>query len=260
MSEVLSEKFFKKKRDWSKIKDDILGCYLVPYFTKILRTTKDIVYVDAFAGVGIFEDGSNGSPIIAYNASQNINKDGTNNNISFVLIEKSKKNYNKLANNVKNFNNTTIINDNYENTIIDILKKQINKNLFLYVDPFGIKNIKMKYFEEIKNCSLYSSEILLNLNSFGFIREGCRLLGAEYKIEDDKDDEFNLNLEMINDEKNTIDNMTEIAGNEKWKEIINDYKSDKYDGYEAEKRFVSLYCETLKKKLIINMLFIFLLE
>ena len=46
--------FFKKQNEWSVIKDKLLGCYLTPYFQKVLRTGKPICYVDCFAGKGMF--------------------------------------------------------------------------------------------------------------------------------------------------------------------------------------------------------------
>lgn len=42
--------FFKKKKEWSEIKDKLLGCYLQPYFQKLLMSHKPIMYVDCFAG------------------------------------------------------------------------------------------------------------------------------------------------------------------------------------------------------------------
>jgi|GEM_PF-4616039 len=36
--------FFKVKSDWSRIKDKLLGCYLTPYFQKVLATGKTICY------------------------------------------------------------------------------------------------------------------------------------------------------------------------------------------------------------------------
>ena len=76
--------FFKKKKEWSKVKDEILACYLKPYFTKIQYTKKKIIYIDGFAGVGIFEDGTLGSTLIAYNIA-------------------IKKIYNRCADYVENF-------------------------------------------------------------------------------------------------------------------------------------------------------------
>ena len=60
-----NDDFFKKKKQWSIVKDELLGCYLKPYFQKILHTNRDTVYIDCFAGKGVFEDGKPGSPLIA---------------------------------------------------------------------------------------------------------------------------------------------------------------------------------------------------
>ena len=57
--------FFKEKKDWSEIKDTLLGAYLKPYFQKVLMTKRPIFYVDCFSGKGRFDDGKPGSPIIA---------------------------------------------------------------------------------------------------------------------------------------------------------------------------------------------------
>ena len=57
--------FFKVKKIWSVVKDELLACYLVPYFSKIMSTRKPLLYVDCFAGKGKFDDGKNGSPLNA---------------------------------------------------------------------------------------------------------------------------------------------------------------------------------------------------
>jgi three-Cys-motif partner protein len=62
-----NDDFFKEKKPWSKVKDELLEGYLEPYIQKVLYTRKPIVYVDCFAGKGMFEDGNPGSPIIALN-------------------------------------------------------------------------------------------------------------------------------------------------------------------------------------------------
>ena len=62
--------FFEKKREWSVVKDALLKCYLVPYFMKMLRTGRPLVYVDCFAGKGKFDDGNSGSPIFALDIFQ----------------------------------------------------------------------------------------------------------------------------------------------------------------------------------------------
>lgn len=58
------DEFFKGKRPWSKIKDKVIADYLVPYLNKVSKLRHKIVIVDGFAGQGIFDDGSKGSPLI----------------------------------------------------------------------------------------------------------------------------------------------------------------------------------------------------
>ena len=60
--------FFEHKSEWAKTKDALLEKYLVPYTTKILRTGRGLTYVDSFAGKGLFDDGTEGSPLIACKA------------------------------------------------------------------------------------------------------------------------------------------------------------------------------------------------
>lgn len=52
--------FFDCKKPWSVIKDDLLKCYLGPYFCKIFSTGKPTVYVDCFAEQGEFLEGIDG--------------------------------------------------------------------------------------------------------------------------------------------------------------------------------------------------------
>ena len=60
--------FFVEKKAWSVVKDELLGCYFMPYVSKILHTGRPLVYVDCFAGKGKFDDGNPGSPLIALEA------------------------------------------------------------------------------------------------------------------------------------------------------------------------------------------------
>ena len=60
-----NDDFFVEKKPWSEVKDQLLGCYLKPYIAKILHTRKPLIYVDCFAGKGKFDDGKQGSPLIA---------------------------------------------------------------------------------------------------------------------------------------------------------------------------------------------------
>ena len=45
-----NDDFFVEKKPWSKVKDELLGCYFKPYVQKILYTYKPLIYIDCFAG------------------------------------------------------------------------------------------------------------------------------------------------------------------------------------------------------------------
>ena len=66
-----NDDFFTEKKLWSTIKDELLGCYLKPYVSKIIHTRKPLTYVDCFAGKGRFDDGKPGSPLIALDIIKN---------------------------------------------------------------------------------------------------------------------------------------------------------------------------------------------
>ena len=56
--------FFKAKREWSKVKDKIVGSYIACYLKTVQHRGRPIIIVDAFSGPGRFGDGSDGSPLI----------------------------------------------------------------------------------------------------------------------------------------------------------------------------------------------------
>ena len=179
-----NDDFFKVKKSWSEVKDSLLGNYLKPYLQKILHTRKSIVYVDCFAGKGVFEDGQPGSPIIALQTMQDCLQHTTMSawHIEPYFID---LNYaNDLKVNLKEYPEVKIISGKYEDEICTILEKKRGCNVFLYVDPYGIKALDCSLFDSFAVHGFNSIELLINMNSFGFIREGCRVLGVNF---DDND-------------------------------------------------------------------------
>lgn len=108
-----------------------------------------------------------------------------------------------------------------------------------------------------------SIEILLNFNSFGFIRLACKTMKAESKLisqieeileEGIIDEDFisdNYPFNVIANEKE----LDEIAGGNYWQSIINDFIDGKMNCYETEKKIVFEYHKKLNEhfKYVINM-------
>lgn len=237
------DNFFKKKQPWSKVKDRVVAGYLTPYCAKLLATKKPLKIVDCFAGKGKFDDGEDGSPMMIAQIIKDILKNPksyANKNIEACFIEK--KYYKDLEKNLQYFSQCRVISGNFEDTIKQILEKNKNQdvNLFLYIDPYGIKSLSFEVFKSLKTMDNVSTEILMNFNSFGFLREGFRLL--KYTMPNELNE-----VTFEHDEKNSIEKMNIIANGDYWQNIIKDKSDNKITMFEAEKRFVEKYTSEMKK-------------
>ncbi|MBI5056083.1 MAG: three-Cys-motif partner protein TcmP [Nitrospirae bacterium] len=230
--------FFKEKKPWSIFKDRILDYYLVPYISKILRTGKPLVIFDCFAGKGKFDDGENGSPvIIAEHIRATIQKQPF---VNGFFIEK--KYSEELKNNLRNYLNTHILAGTFEENLKNILSVDRSNNVFLYIDPYGIKSLNLNNFHQIKNTNFFTLELLMNFNSAGFLREGCRLLKFEDLFKDDEITDYESDEDI-----NTIEKMDAIAGGDYWQEILKNYYSGTIDMHRAEEQFIWEYREKIKE-------------
>lgn len=233
-----SNSFFKEKRAWSKIKDELLKAYLVPYLAKVSKTRRPIIVADCFAGKGRFDNGEPGSPIIITEAIADQLNNQTTQAIKGIFIEK--KYFKDLLANIPHTPWCIPLDGNYEERMDYFVNKYQprDQNLFLYVDPYGIKSILFSYFEKIRNNKdFHSVELLLNLNTFGFLREACRLLNCpDPEKETPEDYERDIN---------SPERLDEIAGGTYWREIISSYNVHQKMQI-AEEEFINKYCERLR--------------
>ena len=250
-----NDDFFLEKKPWSVVKDEILGCYFKPYVSKILHTYKPLVYVDCFAGKGKFEDGNRGSPLIALEIIDQCRASTTMQqaqiNATFIDLNYA----DDLRRNLGSYPWVKIVSGKYEDNIKTILRDKENCNIFLYIDPYGIKALQCSLFDEFAQGHFNSIELLINLNSFGFIREACHALGTTF-------DDTTLFADLVEYEptrmdasEKSISELNEIAGGDYWQPIIVAYKKGEIDGYDAEALFAEKYCKRLRKsyKYVLNM-------
>ena len=252
-----NDDFFVEKKPWSVVKDELLGCYLKPYVSKILYTRKPLIYVDCFAGKGKFDDGNPGSPLIALDIIQ-YGLESTK------LDEKVKTgavfidlNYaSDLEANLSDHKDIKVISGAYEDTIDELLKSKTGCNVFLYIDPYGIKALDCNQFDNFANGQFNTIELLINLNSFGFIREACNVMGTIFKIDDGFfDDLIEYDSTVLDATDKSIETLNRIAGGDYWIKIVADYKNGVINGYEAEESFSEHYCQRLSEsyKYVLNM-------
>lgn len=226
-----TQNFYNNKKEWSEFKDKLLGSYLKPYFAKILTTQRPVYYIDGFAGKGKFDDGKEGSPLIALNIIElSKSNSKTQNDIFPYFIEFEHARI--LKENIGAYGN--VISGDYKievPKILDLIPS--NSNVFLYVDPFGFKHLDYAVFEKLKRFK--STELLMNFNSFGFLREGCNLLKNTAKEDEELGDDVDING------KNTIANMNRVAKGTYWQDILDRYYNKEISFEEAEIIFVEEY-------------------
>ena len=243
-----NDDFFVEKKIWSTVKDSLLGCYLSPYLAKVLFTQKPIVYIDCFAGKGKFEDGNPGSPIIALDIIKKslLSTKANNYNIESNFID---LNYaDDLRKNLLGYTNVNIISGKFEDNILQLLKNKRGCNVFLYIDPYGIKALQSEFFDEFANGQFNTIELLINLNSFGFIREACRAMGTSFNNNEIFEDLIEYDSSQMDASDDSIKDLNDIAGGDYWQKIITDYKNGIIDGYTAEDTFTKMYCQRMMKK------------
>ena len=144
----------------TKAKHEILGNYLGGWFP-ILAGSGRIVYIDGFAGPGVYSNGEEGSPVIALRtASEHMlrhrfreivflfieNRLDRANKLREVLSEK----FPKLPENIKYW----VISEDFEPTIERLLNELEKEDArlaptFTFIDPFGFTGFSMKLLSRI---------------------------------------------------------------------------------------------------------------
>jgi len=202
-----------------------------------------IVIVDCFAGKGKFDDGNPGSPLLISAAISTLIKCRPSANISATFIEK--KYHADLVQTLTGAERCTVLPGRYEEHVPFLVDElPANANVFLFVDPYGIKNLDFTHFEAFAACSTSSLELIVNVNTFGFLREGCRLLALRDFESDEVSDVYERD---VPDSPNSIERMNAIAAGLYWKDILTDYHQDTIDMHQAERLFALEYVERLSR-------------
>jgi len=223
--------FFKAKRPWSKIKDQVIGNYLIPYLNKVSKLGEKIVIVDAFAGPGIFEDGSNGSPLIICDIAEK----QVRGEYLGIFANRDKGSHKRLELALKKYiqgkRAITILGSAQD--LLEELKNIVgDATLLIYLDPFGLKGCEFRLLEPyLGRDKRFSTEIMINMSMPTLHRLSTRKAIKEERV--------SLRSERLNQV------LTDILGGEYWKEIM-------WSGLtpeDKEKNVVEKYVSLLRKYL-----------
>ncbi|MCH8272404.1 MAG: three-Cys-motif partner protein TcmP [Candidatus Marinimicrobia bacterium] len=208
----LDREFFKGKRPWSKIKDEVLGKYLKPYLAKVKMLKKEILLIDTFAGPGKFDDGESGSPLMMVQMARKM----VNDNYKAIFVNNDRVHHESI---LHLFGEKCPLGNLIENQIVipiyDDAKKfliRLNSSLtdqtvFLYLDPYALEGCEFNtWLPFLKREQKASTEILVNINISAIRRLASRKSFSKGKI----------NNEIIRHHKR----LDEVIGGKYWREFL----------------------------------------
>ena len=228
---IKEAEFFKGKRPWSKIKDKVIGDYLVPYLRKVSRLRRKIIIVDAFAGQGIFEDGTKGSPLIICEIAER----EVAGQYFTIFVNMDRKSHQKLKEALKEYiqKETALpILGNAEDLLKELSKIIGNATLLIHLDPFGLKGCEFELLEPyLGRDQRFSTEIIINMSMPTLHRLSAFKAIQKGKITD--------RVKKLNQR------LTKVLGGEYWKEIM----WSNLPAKEKEQLVIKNYVQLLQKYL-----------
>jgi len=147
-----NNKFFEEQKDWSKRKLAIIKLYLAG-FTKILGSSTPqscVYYVDGFAGKGIYDDDSKGSPVLAAEISQEYRNQHKKYKLNCINVEADNDNFRNLEKSTTQFQGIVQnLNGSFSSQIPTILNIIGKCPAFFFIDPFGVSGIEWSDMKKI---------------------------------------------------------------------------------------------------------------
>jgi three-Cys-motif partner protein len=166
----------------TRAKHDLLSHYLKAWYPIIGRYSQRAVFIDAFAGPGVYEDGSPGSPIIALRTLLDHSAFATLRGCTFyfLFIESDKKRFAHLEAEITKMgalpaNVQVMLRNSDFVTVADELaslirdKKQGLAPTLAFLDPFGISGVPLNLIAQLlasDKCELFVTFMADHLNRF----------------------------------------------------------------------------------------------
>lgn len=199
--------FFQGKRPWSRIKDEVLRRYMVPYVAKIAKLRRPILLIDGFAGPGVFDDGSIGSPLIMVDAAESRATDG----YIAIFMNRCREHHSKLEGalaGVVQRGSVFAIQGDSQSLLGRIHELLVDHSVFLYLDPFGLKGCEFDTIRPfLERDPRYSTEIVINMSVPTMHRLATRHAVREGRGGESRRESLNRRLSVV-------------LGGEWWKEIM----------------------------------------
>ena len=248
--------YFQEKKKWSETKDSILGCYLFPFFQKVMTTSRNgIVYVDAFAGQGKFDNGESGSPLIAIQKCREAHRKSKQKPpLKFIFAEAKRSSRQLLEKNARHeagdyraFSGAHIqIAASCDEAIrlanVTTLRgNEIPSTIFYYLDPYGIKDLQLDTI--MHSPVIEHTEALVNFCSVGFVRDACAALKVTTSMPDDAVD-ISEEFPAETSATNRVERLSKAVGTNEWIGLIHRFEAGEIDFWRVEREVTDMFCHS----------------
>lgn len=169
-------KHFEDYRDQTRVKHEILEAYLPAYYNILKGQNKNLVYIDGFAGPGIYRKAStgesfDGSPIRALKliaASRDFSE-----KVTPVFIEYDDALFNRLKENVNDFyaanpqiRQPECLHGSFADRVAQIIREVEGRlaPTFLFVDPCGVSGTSFETIKAVMKCEGCEAFIFFNID------------------------------------------------------------------------------------------------
>ena len=177
----------------TRAKHQLLRNYLEAWFPilTIQRKVNQVIFLDGFAGPGVYKGGEPGSPIIAlatlvdHRSFNNLNAT----RFRFIFVEKDKERYENLKKEVESYwgrrsegKPTNVSTEFYNTDFLQVANQMIADNkgqyvpTFAFIDPFGWKGVPMSVIREL--LGLGGCEVLFNF----MIQDVTRFVTGDHPV------------------------------------------------------------------------------
>lgn len=194
-------------REHTRAKHLLLRNYLNAWFPilTIRGQVSQVVFMDGFAGPGVYQGGEPGSPIIALKTlvDHHTFHQLATTEFRFIFIEKSKARFDSLQREVESFWNTryggkpaNVAIDWHNKSFVDVASEVIEARsdqytpTFAFIDPFGFSGVPMSTIRDLlsaEGCEVLFNFMIQDVNRFvtssnlGTARQFAELFGTNPK-------------------------------------------------------------------------------
>lgn len=228
------DEFFRAKRSWSRVKDEILEKYLVAFLRVVPGLQKPILLVDGFSGPGMFGDDSDGSPRIICRVAQ-ANRRDVAIRCLFADVRPAHRValQRALAREISAELASPPFND-CEEALAHALSVPSAETMFFYLDPYGIKDLEFDTVRKIyERMNRKSTEVLMNFSFRAFMR-----LSGNWNYSDSGSEVAT----KVKQEK--IETVNRVMGGEYWKDIVFD---PNLSSIEREEALIAAYLKRIRE-------------